>query len=89
MLTADTEEVERHFVDIVMGKEFGDIYFGVQSASLCKAEAHLSLSPIRWAGNETLIILLRFCVPYKFPSFFCHPRTSKHHDYLKTKSWTE
>lgn len=57
MLTADIEE--RHFVDIMMGKKFGGIYCGVQSASLCKAEAHLSLSPLRWAGNETLKIFLR------------------------------
>lgn len=66
-IVREIEELERYFVDIVMGEEFGDIHFVVQSASLCKVEAHLSLSPIRWAGNETLTILLMFSVPHELP----------------------
>lgn len=50
-----------------MGEKFCDIYIVVPSASLYKAEAHFSLRPIRWAGNDTIIKPLRFGGPYEFP----------------------
>lgn len=64
------EEVERCLANITMREKICDLYIVVSSVSLCKDEAHFSLSPIRWVGNKTFLKILRFSGPYEFPQFF-------------------